>query len=197
MTGEQCPTITADPGPARDARSEPRLDQRRRQIILRTAAGETSLALKNISSRGASGTVGIPVAEGTLVTLVFERGRSSAGQVRWARGHEIGIELSVPLPLVVLAGPPPGRTVRERRIDVRRLATLIVNGQERAAVVRNVSTAGMLVESACRLTPGQAVDIRCGETMRLSAHVRWADKTRAGLRLAQPLCLAAFDEATS
>jgi hypothetical protein len=199
MVGAQDRSITASQDvAAHDARREPRLDQRRRRIIiLRIAERETLLTLRNISFRGVSGTVADAVASNAPVTLVFEGGRQSGGQVRWSRGLEVGIELSAPLPLAVLAGPPPGQTARERRFQVRRSATLIINGQARGAVIRNVSTTGMLVESGCHLAPGQSIDICCGQALRLSAQVRWSDRGRAGLRLAQPLCLTAFDEATS
>jgi hypothetical protein len=198
MVHEQdSPTAAVRPQATFAPRREPRLIQRRREITVRAGTIETPLVLKNISCRGASGVVGTPLPDHAAVTLLFEGGRSIAGQIRWSRGNEIGVELASPLPLAVLAGPPPTHATRERRFAVRRPVAIMLNGLERAAVIRNVSTRGMLIETVLGLSPGQAIEVVCGTALRVAAQVRWASNGRAGLQLAVPLDLAAFDEATS
>ena len=178
-------------------RREPRLTQHRRSIGLLVDGTVFPMVLKNLSCRGASGVVEEPISCLGRVTLLFEGGRRVGGQIRWSRGNEIGIELAGQLPLAVLVGSSSGHAARERRIAVRRPATIVVHGQERAATIRNISSGGMLIETVLGLVPGQSIEVWCGKAFRLVGQVRWAARGRGGLQFPAPIDLDAFDEATS
>ena len=62
------------------------------------------------------------------------------------------------------------------------------------AVIRNISTRGMLIESRQPLRIGQDIEIRCGKMMPMSAQVRWVNGGQAGLLLLMPIALDEFEQ---
>jgi len=178
-----------------DRRAEERVDQDQRTIVLDTERVKTAFRLRNLSSRGASGETDIILAIGDPVTLEFERGETAQGTVKWLRGKVVGIAFGSPLSLDVVQArevAPERFRNRAARYQVKRAAIVVLGRQRRPAVIRNVSTTGMMIESAFTLMPGQNVVVEVG-TMEIGAQVRWSGHGRAGLVFNKPISLERFD----
>lgn len=178
-------------------RREARVDQSGRVVQLVENEAVQRFQLHNLSGFGASGALATPPAPGATIELIFENGTRIGGRVRWARDALIGIEFFTRLPLDVLQGRgAPEPVARAPRYRVARVATVSVNGISRPATIRNVSRGGMMIESALPLLPGQMVEISSGALTGLHGQVRWSRNGRAGVQLAQPLSIDAFDAAS-
>ena len=177
----------------RQRRQEPRIVQTMRMIAMRVDGEEHSVGLLNLSTHGASVRADQPLPPGRMVALIFDDGREVKGRVRWVRDNRIGIQFHLRLPVTML-GP---MRVRERRVLVRRHVMLDMGGQMRPALVRNVSTKGMLIEATAGFVPGQWITVRCGAGWAVDAQVRWARANAAGLQTAIPISLDDFEEASA
>lgn len=139
-----------------------------------------------------------PLVKGQKVTLVFEGERTIPGMVQWSRAALAGLNFAIPLPLALLhKQQSPVNSHREPRFAVSRAAKIRRGEIERFAVIRNVSRNGMLIETFCALLPGQIVDIECGSIILRQCQVRWTRHGRVGLRLATPISLESFEQATA
>jgi PilZ domain len=181
-----------------ERRFDSRAAQMSRVVGLRFDGREATFAVHNLSSRGAMGRPGVPLAEGSKVTLIFEGGRTIPGMVQWARSGFVGIYFAIPLPLALLRRQHLSSAAqREARFAVSRAAKVHYGELARFAVIRNVSRHGLLIETFCALAPGQTVDIECGSIVLRECQVRWSRHGRVGLHLTTPLSLERFEEATA
>lgn len=181
-----------------ERREGQRVAQDARTITVSTAGVRTAFRLRNLSTRGASGEADIELRDGAQVVLEFERGQEVAGVVKWTRGPLAGIAFPAPIALDIIRcrtdGEGPQRE-RARRYNVARPATVVIGALSRAAVIRNISASGMLLESAFTLEPGQRVQVSCG-AMLMECQVRWSRHGMAGLAFLRPISLDAFNDAT-
>lgn len=171
-----------------------RVAQQARTITVLTAGVRTAFRLRNISARGASGEADVELRDGAQVVLEFERGQEVLGAVKWTQGALAGIAFASPVALDIIryrADPDEPRRTRATRYNVARPATIMIGTLSRAAVVRNISATGMMLESAFTLEPGQRIRVTCGP-MTLDCQVRWSRHGMAGLSFRRPISLDAF-----
>ena len=174
-----------------------RVAQEARTITLSTAGVRTAFRLRNLSARGASGEADIELRDGASVVLEFERGQEVAGVVQWTKGAVAGIVFPAPIALDIIRfrdGPNAPRQERAPRYNVSRAATITLGTLSRAATIRNISSTGMMIESAFTLQSGQRVTVATGK-MVIHCQVRWSRHGMAGLAFNRPISLDAFSEA--
>lgn len=174
-----------------------RVEQIARTITLLTAGVRIDFKLRNLSTRGCSGEAEVSLNDGAYVTLEFERGQEVAGVVKWTKESLVGIAFPSPVSLDIIRFNPNAadpKHERAPRYNVSRPATITLGPLSRAAVIRNISTTGMLVESAFTLQSGQRVRVSCG-AMTLDCQVRWSRHGMAGLAFFRPISLDRFSDA--
>lgn len=179
-----------------DRREGLRVDQSARTITLSTAGVRIAFKLRNLSTRGCSGEAEVELREGAYVTLEFERGQEVPGVVKWTKESLVGVAFSTPVSLDVIRFNPHGNPKQERapRYNVSRPATISLGPLARAAVIRNISSTGMMVESAFTLQSGQRVRVTCG-AMTIDCQVRWSRHGMAGLAFFRQISLDRFSDA--
>lgn len=185
----------AEPSPPQ--RIEPRYKTSRR-IRLIADGQESNFALQNVSANGAAGVTDCPLTADQQIRLVFEGREEVVGIVRWTRDNMAGIQFVEPISPQLVQGPGSASLPeRAPRYKVARSATIQGEFPPCAAVIRNISTRGMLIESRQPLRIGQDLEIRCGRMMPMSAQVRWVNGGQAGLLLLMPIALDEFEQQTS
>lgn len=170
----------------------------RRTVAIEADGRRGSFTLRNVSTRGAAGSADVPLAEGLCVSLFFDAANRIAGRVRWIRGMLAGIEFSSVLPFDLLDGNRQGKPVdRPPRYNVQRAAIVSAAGQVRGAVVKNVSTSGMKIESTLNLIPGERVLVSCGAMGPIEGRVRWSRVGPAGIMLVRQISIEQFEIETA
>ena len=85
------------------------------------------------------------------------------------------------------------RTTKRSRVLL--LAGLEAGGQQQEVRVRDVSTAGALVEVASELPAGQTVVLHCGDTS-VEGRLSWSDGSWSGIEFTVPLTTGALVDVT-
>ena len=178
-------------------RLEPRYKTSRRIRII-VDGQESNFALQNISANGAAGYTDRNLMQDQRIRLIFEGREDVEGIVRWTRDNLAGIQFVESIAQHLVQGPGSASLPeRAPRYKVARVATIQGEFAPCAAVIRNISTRGMLIESRQPLRIGQDIEIRCGKMMPMSGQVRWVNAGQAGLLLAMPIALDEFEQQTS
>ena len=186
-----------EPEAALPLRVEPRYKTSRR-IRLIADGQESNFALQNVSANGAAGVTDRPLMPDQRIRLVFEGREEVAGIVRWVRENMAGIQFAEPIAPQLVHGPGSASLPeRAPRYKVARAATIQGEFAPCPAVIRNISTRGMLIESRQPLRIGQDVEIRCGKMMPMSAQVRWVNGRQAGLVPMMPIAPDGFGQQTT
>ncbi len=169
-----------------------------RRIRIIVDGQESNFALHNVSANGAAGVSDQRLRVDQRVCLVFEGREEMWGIVRWTRDSLAGVQFAEALPSHLVQGPG-NASLPERapRYKVSRAATIRGEFAPCNALIRNVSTMGMLIETQQPLRIGQDLEICCGRMMPLSAQVRWVNGGQAGLLLALPIALDTFEQQTA
>lgn len=178
-------------------RAEPRYRTTRRIRIIADGQ-ESNFALQNVSANGAAGVADQPLRVEQRIRLIFEGREEVTGIVRWTRDNLVGVQFAETLPSHLVHGTGTSSLPeRAPRYKVSRAATISGEFAPCHAVIRNVSTLGMLIETQQPLRIGQDIEICCGKMMPISAQVRWVNGGQAGLLLALPIALDTFEQQTA
>ena len=73
-------------------------------FMVRVGGVPAAITLRDVSLDGASGLMCEPLAEGTRLTLEFDRLNHIEAEVRWVRRMTIGLKFLVPLQPALLNG---------------------------------------------------------------------------------------------
>ena len=177
-----------------ERRAERRQLSRTSLLSLRTGSEIHAFQLKNLSSRGASGTTAAALATGTRVALIFDGGVIATGTVRWARQGAIGMSFAFPLPAAVIRAhvePVPHKD-RAPRYRTARGARVRVDDSSRLATIHNLSEGGAEIEMAFPLKPGQRMTLECQGVLPIECEVRWSRGRRMGLKFLSYASLGQF-----
>ncbi len=179
-------------------RAEPRFKANNRRIRLIIGSQETNFSLTNVSSSGAAGTSEHPLLCDQRVRLIFEGREEIIGIIRWVREMAVGIQFVQPLPPHLVQGPGSSAMPdRAPRYKIARTATIQGEFGPVDAVIRNVSSRGLLIETRQPLRIGQDLEIRCGRMLPFNGQVRWVNGGQAGLLLMLPIALDEFEQQTA
>lgn len=173
---------------------EPRVSQGRTVFII----VDDSIAqfdIVNMSMHGVAGRCDRTLSVGQHVSFQFDNGEYCVGQVRWVNVDKVGIYFSRALPTSIIYGAETRNEFAPRapRYAATRRAMIKVASFQRPAIIRNVSTGGMMIETSLQLNIQQVVTVFCAE-VAFVASVRWTAGNLAGIKLRETLDLTAFDE---
>lgn len=169
---------------------------RTRRIVLLDEEARHIFAIGNLSTHGLAGTCDHPLQIGRHYRFCFENGEGRTGEVRWASAGRFGIYFRLPLGPELLRGAVRAVMIpRSPRFETRRPAVICRAGTRRPAIVRNVSTTGMLLETVMTLSPGERIEVECG-TLAVACDVRWSRDVHAGVRFDRPIALETFERSS-
>src|SRR3569623_1771700 len=137
------------------------------------------VTVHNLSEQGLMAESDVPLAVGQIVHLSFDGATHRSGVVRWTSGRRFGLHLEG------YCGAPHPLDEIEANADEDqqpRPVRLSLNIPARAAMVRNLSRSGMLVETTAGLKIGQDLLIKIGRQTPIAAQVRWSQDGRVGIR---------------
>jgi hypothetical protein len=141
---------------------------------------------------GASITVTGPVSHGTRATIELPFGMEAKGQlVGGGTDRPIALRFDAPMDVVgALARCLAAQTAERRqmpRIELRQRLCVRHSGQVDFAWTRNLSPAGIGIETKAELIPGEPVEITLDGLRPLAGEVRWSERGQAGIAFAQEL----------
>lgn len=182
-------TVEADifPAPVGRVDGDTRRAAERKRVYLKADAIAVELdvpaELLNLSETGMTGETDARIIVGEHVEVSFSGLHYTPATVRWVHGRRFGLKLLAPPPVI-------GTTDNDLLREVR----LIVGQTSRRAVVRNVSSSGLQIESDLPLRPGQQLLVKVLNGWTIMTTVAWAEGIRAGLAMIEPVDLINFDK---
>lgn len=161
-----------------------------RQTVFKSAflypvLSEATLTVQNISHRGMSGNCALSLCLRQHVHISFDQDQFRVAEVRWIKGTRCGLMTEDPLLLPTGVEPLPEGSealqVRDRRLPVSLVATLVVSAPVMVGTVRNISLEGMMIETGSQLPEGTQllVKLRNGGIRR--GRVKWSGGGMAGI----------------
>lgn len=175
------------PAPTGRSDGETRRAAERKRVYLKADAIsvelDASAEVINLSETGMTGETEARIIVGEHVEVSFSGLHYVPGTVRWVHGRRFGLKLLVPPPVI-------GADDTELTKDVR----LIVGQTSRRAVVRNVSSTGLQIESDLPLRPGQQVLVKVLNGWSIMTTAAWVDGIRAGVSMDEPVDLISFEK---
>ncbi len=175
------------PAPLGRVDGESRRIAERKRVYLKADAIAVELDVPaeviNISEAGLTGETEARIIVGEHVEVSFSGLHYVPATVRWVHGRRFGLKLLAPPPVI---GTEPNELTR----DVR----LIVGQSSRRAVVRNVSSTGLQIESDLPLRCGQQLLVKVLNGWTLMTRVAWAQGPRAGVAMDEPVELLTFEK---
>jgi hypothetical protein len=159
--------------------------------LLLGSAGERNCFVHRITSAGASLTVSGPVSNGARATIELPFGLAADGSIVGDNPDAVAFRFDEPLDVVgalarCLAALPAERR-QMPRIELRHRLCVRHNGQVDFAWTRNLSTAGVGVETRAVLTPGEQVELTLDGLRPIQGEVRWIERGQAGLAFTEEL----------
>lgn len=175
------------PAPAGRPDGETRRTAERKRVYLKADAVAVELDVSaeviNLSETGLTGETDARIIVGEHVEVSFSGLHYTPATVRWVHGRRFGLKL-LALPPVI--GTSDGDLMREVR--------LIVGHTSRRAVVRNVSSTGLQIESDLPLRAGQKLLVKVLNGWTIMTAVAWSEGIRAGLAMVEPVDLISFEK---
>jgi len=137
----------------------------------------------NMSETGLTGETDARIIVGEHVEVSFSGLYYLPARVRWVHGRRFGLTLLAPPPVIGAADNDLTRNIR-----------LFVGQSSRRAVVRNVSSAGLQIETDLPLRNGQPVLVKVLNGWSILTRVAWVDGIRAGVSMVEPVDLMSFEK---
>lgn len=166
---------------------ESRRAAERKRVYLKAEAIAVELdvptEIVNLSETGLTGETDARIIVGEHVEVSFSGLHYTAATVRWVHGRRFGLKL---------LSPPPVIGTMEN--DLTKNVRLIVGQTSRRAVVRNVSSTGLQIESDLPLRQGQQVLIKVLNGWTIMTTVAWSEGIRAGVAMVDPVDLISFEK---
>lgn len=174
--------LDAAPGAAEDAAPA---------RLLLGSAGERNCFVHRITSAGVSLTVSGPITNGDRATIELPFGLAADGSIVGDDPDSIAFRFDEPLDVVgalarCLAALPAERR-QMPRIELRHRLCVRHDGQVDFAWTRNLSTAGVGVETRTLLTVGAQVELTLDGLRPIQGEVRWAERGQAGIAFVEEL----------
>lgn len=159
--------------------------------LLLGSAGERNCFVHRITSAGATLTVSGPVGNGDPATIELPFGLTADGSIVGDDPARISFRFDEPLDVVgalarCLAALPAERR-QMPRIELRQRLCIRHGGQVDFAWTRNLSPAGIGIETRAALAVGAEVEITLDGLRPIQGEVRWAERGQAGIAFAEEL----------
>lgn len=175
------------PAPTGRLEGDTRRAAERKRVYLKADAIAVELDAKadviNVSETGLTGETDARIIVGEHVEVSFSGLHYVPATVRWVHGRRFGLKLLAPPP-VIGAGDE----------DLTRDIRLFVGQTSRRAVVRNVSSTGLQIETDLPLHKGQQVLVKVLNGWSIMTRVAWVDGIRAGVSMDDPVDLISFEK---
>ncbi len=159
--------------------------------LLRLADGNRDCFVHRITSAAATLTVTGPIGHGDRATIILPFGLSAEGSIIGHDPAALAFRFDAPVDVVgALARCLAAQSADQRqmpRIELRQRLCVRHSGQVDFAWTRNLSPAGIGVETRAVLTPGEAVEITLDGLRPLQGEVRWTESGQAGIAFAEEL----------
>ncbi len=184
-----CEPVEADifPAPAGRLEGDTRRTAARKRVYLKADAIAVELDAKadiiNVSETGMTGEADARIIVGEHVEVSFSGLHYVPATVRWVHGRRFGLKLLAPPPFI-------GSADEDQTRDIR----LLVGQTSRRAVVRNVSSTGLQIETDLPLHTGQQVLVKVQNGWSILTKVAWLDGVRAGVSMVEPMDLISFEK---
>lgn len=177
-------------GPS-NRRSEPRAATVFRPVLIETEDFACFCLVRNLSSRGMSGTVYTAFAPGTPLTVRFGSDMAVDGTLAWCKDDHIGVRFTQTINVDALLASIVNKTKdaklnRPLRLQVQCAAQLFINGRVLVSEIRDVSQKGLKVLCAT-VHAGEEVRVKLPHLGSRKAIVRWSRGGAAGLNFLSPL----------
>ena len=159
--------------------------------LLLGSAGERHCFVHRITSAGATLTVSGPISDGDRATIELPFGLTADGSIVGNDPAALPFRFDVPVDVVgelarCLASLPAERR-QMPRIELRQRLCIRHEGQVDFAWTRNLSPAGIGLDTRAQLTPGAQVEITLDGLRPIQGEVRWAENSQAGIAFAEEL----------
>ncbi len=159
--------------------------------LVRAAGSSQHFSIRKISSLGATLVGEIGQAAGDEVVLELASGHRAPATVEWAKGGETGVCFRRPLDVLALINRNLVSQPAERRAMPRveiRCGGFLKRGEEFLPVtIRNISAAGLQVESNSLPAPGSYVSIFIEGLSLSPGEIAWRKGNLAGIALMEAL----------
>ena len=159
--------------------------------LLLGSAGERHCFVHRLTSAGASLTVSGPVSNGARATIELPFGLAADDRSVGDDPDSVAFRFDEPLDVVgalarCLAALPAERR-QMPRIELRHRLCVRHDGQVDFAWTRNLSTAGIGVETRAALTPGAQVELTLDGLRPIKGEVRWVEQGQAGIAFTEEM----------
>ena len=159
--------------------------------LLLGSAGERNCFVHRITAAGASLTVSGPVSDGDLATIELPFGLTADGAIVGSDPAALSFRFDEPIDvggaLARCLAALPAEPRQMPRIELRQRLCIRHGGQVDFAWTRNLSPAGIGVETRAQIAPGAQVEITLDGLRPIQGEVRWAEKGQAGIAFAAEL----------
>lgn len=159
--------------------------------ILSATTGRRDCFVHRITASGLSLTVTGPVSHGERTVVELPFGLTAAGWIDGEHPDRLAMRFDQPLDVVgalarCLAALPAERR-QMPRIELRHRLCVRHSGQVDFAWTRNLSPAGIGIETRVALNVGQQVELTLDGLRPLIGEVRWVERGQAGIAFAEAL----------
>jgi hypothetical protein len=173
------------PAPAGRLEGDTRRTAERKRVYLKADALAVELDAKaaviNLSETGMTGESDARIFVGEHAEVSFSGLHYVPATVRWVHGRRFGLKLLTRPPVIGAADEALTRDIR-----------LLVGQTSRRAVVRNVSSTGLQIETDLPLHTGQPLLVKVLNGWSILTTVAWIDGIRAGVSMVEPVDLISF-----
>jgi hypothetical protein len=181
-----------------DGSEHERRHGRRHVTVLRVGKvvrehGDEICVIRNISAGGVMAQLYSPAKLGEKVIIEFKSGRRLAGDIRWVRGQDAGVQFEDEIDIVrFLAGEDDiagGFGPRAPRLGVGMPAVMRCGVRVHPVTVCDISQGGLKFRAIESTAEGQKLVFRIAGLPPLAGTVRWRDPLYAGISFDTPLAL--------
>lgn len=182
-------------------RPEDRRAGRRTAVYLRATIYPidvfSDVRICDVSATGVRGESDVELAIGQTLHITTDERIYHVGTVKWTRDRQFGLELANAADIFggamaeVDHGDEEGHHPRSLRTEVNFAARLVGGRPPRPAVVRNVSSTGMLLDTSPGLLSGQHLIVRVGNAAPIYGRCQWSRDGRVGFKANNPLSVFA------
>ncbi|MEG3180755.1 PilZ domain-containing protein [Sphingomonas sp. LT1P40] len=174
-----------------DSPSPPGAADEAAPALLRLADGDQDCFVHRITSTTATLTVTGPVDHNARATIELPFGLSAEGAITGHDPAALAFRFDTPVDVVgALARCLAAQTADQRqmpRIELRQRLCVRHSGQVDFAWTRNLSPAGIGVETRAALTPGELVEITLDGLRPIQGEVRWIERGQAGIAFGEEM----------
>lgn len=150
------------------------------------------------SATGVKGEANVELSVGQIMHITTDELRYHPGTVKWVCGRQFGLDLPQAMQMFdvdpdrVDHGERVGHQPRLTRQPIDVTARLLAGHPPRPAIIRNVSSTGMLLDTGPGLRPGQHIIVKAGNAPCVYGRVQWGGNGKIGFKAQNAISTLAF-----